>query len=240
MKKIFLTAEWRRLLMVNYAVPPSVVQPFLPIFTELDMWNGACYVSIVGFLFKNTRVKGLRIPFHVNFEEVNLRFYVKRFDSTYGWKRGVVFIKEIVPKPAIAWVANTLYRENYVAKSMNYQWQEHGDTLDVEYSWYNNKHQSSIKASVLNKKEALISGSEAEFITEHYWGYARWNEQRTIEYQVEHPSWEIYPVVNFEVNIDFEKEYGQIFGSLNQIQPSSVFLAEGSEVIVRAGSTLSN
>jgi uncharacterized protein len=240
MKKVFLTAEWRRLLMANYAVEPSVLQSYLPAHTELDMWNGKCYVSLVGFLFKNTRVKGFKMPFHVNFEEVNLRFYVKRFDPSVGWKRGVVFIKEIVPKTAIAWVANTLYRENYAAKPMKYTWQEQKDTLKVEYTWKTKGNWYTMKAKAQNVSADLIPDSEEEFITEHYWGYAHWDADKTIEYQVEHPRWQVYPVLEYAINLDFEKEYGQKLGFLNHEKPSSVFLAEGSEVKVREGTGLFN
>ena len=109
----FLTAEWRRLVFLNYRIDPAVLQPFVPAHTELDIWNGTCYVSLVGFMFLDTRVKGIQIPFHVDFEEINLRFYVRRNDPALGPKRGVVFVSEIVPKPAIAWVANGIYKEHY-------------------------------------------------------------------------------------------------------------------------------
>src|SRR6185295_273969 len=112
--KPFLTAEWRHLVMLNYEIDPAILRRFVPRGTELDAWNGKTFVSLVGFLFLNTRVMGLPIPFHENFEEINLRFYVRR-KADEGWRRGVVFIKEIVPRAAIAWVARWLYNENYVA-----------------------------------------------------------------------------------------------------------------------------
>src|SRR6187402_256733 len=113
----FLAAEWRKLAMANYLVDPSLLLPFVPNKTELDLWNGKCYVSLVGFMFINTRIKGIKVPFHVNFEEINLRFYVKQ-----GNRHGVVFIKEIVGKSAVSFIANTIYKENY-------------ETLPVSHSW---------------------------------------------------------------------------------------------------------
>jgi uncharacterized protein YqjF (DUF2071 family) len=44
---------------------------------------------MVGFVFKDTRVLGIKWPFHVNFEEVNLRFYVRHFDGK-EWKGGCI------------------------------------------------------------------------------------------------------------------------------------------------------
>ena len=114
MTTTFLTANWEYLAMINYETDPNILNPYVPPGTELDVWKGKTYISIVGFLFKNTRVKGVKIPFHSNFEEINLRFYV-RFNSQGQWKRGVVFIKEIVPKKAIAFVARSIYNENYIA-----------------------------------------------------------------------------------------------------------------------------
>ena len=112
--KPFLTAEWRYVAMLNYEIDPAILHTYLPRRTELDSWNGKTFVSMVGFLFLKTRVLGLPIPFHQNFEEINLRFYVRR-KTEEGWRRGVVFIKEIVPRAAIALTARWLYNENYVA-----------------------------------------------------------------------------------------------------------------------------
>src|ERR1044072_8762987 len=110
--KSFLSAEWRNLAIANYAVGPGILEKSLPAKTELDYWQNTCYISLVGFMFLETKLKGFKIPFHVNFEEINLRFYVKYKDENQVWKRGVVFIKEIVPKPALAFIANTIYKEN--------------------------------------------------------------------------------------------------------------------------------
>ena len=130
----FLKAEWRKLILVNYEVDPSVLENYLPFGTELDLWNDKCYVSVVGFMFLNTKLLGLKIPFHVNFEEVNLRFYVKRKEGGH-WKRGVVFIKEIVPKPTLTFFANTVYKENYQTSPMKHIWSETSSERIVEYHW---------------------------------------------------------------------------------------------------------
>ncbi len=133
MTKTFLQAEWRKLAMANYSVDSKILHKYLPIKTEIDLWNGICYVSLVGFMFKDTKIKGFRIPFHTNFEEVNLRFYV-RYKDNGEWKRGVVFVKEIVPKPALTFVANTVYKENYETMPMSHSWTT-DENLKVEYKW---------------------------------------------------------------------------------------------------------
>ncbi len=238
MEKVFLKAEWRKLLMANYVVDPDILKSYLPAHTELDLWEGKCYVSLVGFMFIETEVMGFRIPFHIDFEEINLRFYVRRKDESGKWRRGVVFIKEIVPKAAITLVANTLYKENYATHPTKHLWKYSSDTFEVEYAW-KAKRWHRILATATPKTEKIKDSSEEEFITEHYWGYAKRSPSKTIEYEVEHPLWEVYPINNHYIDVDFGMLYGSPFASLNNVEPQSVLLAEGSEIIVRRGKIIS-
>lgn len=227
----FLTAEWRKLAIANYAIDKEVLAPYVPAGTEIDLWNETCYVSLIGFLFKNTRLMGLKVPFHTTFEEVNLRFYVRYNDSGH-WKRGVVFIKEIVPRLALSFVANTFYNENYVALPMTHRWLETADERSVEYGWrYKNRWQG-LKVTAEKEASLIQAGSEVEFITEHYWGYARNNDFCSNEYEVKHPKWMHYPVKKYNIDVDFGLTYGESFSCLTKQQPVSVMLAEGSEISV--------
>lgn len=229
-QSVFLNAEWRKLVMANYVVDPALLSPFLPATTELDLFEGKCFVSLVGFMFLDTNVLGMRIPFHQNFEEVNLRFYV-RHNSNGEWRRGVVFIKEIVPKAAITIVANTLYGEHYQTLKMNHEWHSGETEISVSYRWKLGKwHSIAVKAQP--RAVAIDVGSEEEFITEHYWGYTRINSTKTSEYEVQHPRWEVYPVINHTINTGFRTVYGPEFEILDSMKPHSVFLAEGSPVQV--------
>ena len=105
MMNTFLTARWENLIMANYEVNPDVLLPYLPKGVELDFFDGKTYVSLVGFMFKKTKIFHIPIPFLGTFEEVNLRFYVKRTEGD-TIKRGVVFINETVPSQLVAWLAN--------------------------------------------------------------------------------------------------------------------------------------
>ena len=192
----FLTAEWRYLAMLNYDVDPTVLRPLIPAGVELDTFEGRACISLVGFMFLRTRVLGIPIPFCRNFEEVNLRFYVRR-KATDGWRRGVVFVKELVPRRIIAWVARTAYNENYLALKMDHRIdrrsQEPDSPSSVTYSWQFNENNYQIHVATMGADYVAPPGSEEEFITEHYWGYCRQRDGGTVEYRVAHPSWLVWP-----------------------------------------------
>jgi uncharacterized protein YqjF (DUF2071 family) len=226
----FLTAEWRDLIMANYEVDPALLAQRLPHGTEFDLHDGRCFVSLVGFMFLNTRVLGIPIPFHVNFEEVNLRFYVKR-ETPGETRRGVCFIKEIVPRAAIAFVARTVYGEPYETWTMT-----NDRTRDnVKYEWSRGDAANRLEASLGENLGVPGAGSHGEFIIEHYWGYTRRGENRTDEYKVEHPKWELVEVESSEIDVDFDNVYGDEFSILNGSQPYSVLFAVGSDVAVYMG-----
>jgi len=234
MAKTFLKAEWRKIIMINYIIDPKILLPYLPYKTELDLWNGSCYVSLVGFMFLNTRIKGIKIPFHTNFEEVNLRFYV-RYKYREDWKRGVVFIKEIVPKPALTIIANLIYNEHYETLPMAHTWKTTLDALFCEYSWKKQNAWNSIHVKTGTEQKEIKSGSEEEFITEHFWGFTKINEHLTSEYGVEHPRWNVYDTLDYSIHVDFGCTYGKDFKFLGDENPASIFLAEGSEIEVKEG-----
>jgi uncharacterized protein len=227
----FLKAEWRKLAIANYEVNPNVLQDYVPFGTELDLWEGKCYVSLVGFRFINTKLLGLKIPFHVNFEEVNLRFYVRRFEAG-EWRRGVVFIKEIVPKRAITFVANSVYKENYETMSMQHTWKSNDKQQLVEYRWLKSGKWNSFRIESGCKELEIESGSITEFITEHYWGFAKVNHQKSNAYEVTHPRWLTYEVHTAKIDVDFGEVYGKEFSFLSGQEPNSIMLAEGSEITV--------
>jgi uncharacterized protein YqjF (DUF2071 family) len=236
-KMSFLKAEWRKLVIANYIIDPELLSKYLPFGTELDLWENKCFVSVVGFMFQNTKLLGIKIPFHVNFEEVNLRFYVKRKEKG-EWKRGVVFIKEIVPRRALTFVANTFYNENYETLPMEHHWGVEESEMNVHYRWLKNGKWNSVKVRTEPNKLELENNSETEFITEHYWGYAKVNSSRSNEYEVRHPRWEIYKVNNYKIDIDFGGVYGSEFEYLKSEEPASVILAEGSLVSVENKKTI--
>jgi uncharacterized protein YqjF (DUF2071 family) len=238
MPRTFLTAEWRKLIMAQYTVDPVILAPLLPAGTELDLFEGNCYVSLVGFLFDRVRVKGLPIPFHMRFEEINLRFYVLRRLKDGSIRRGVVFVREFVPRSAIAVVARKIYEESYEVLPTSHSIKRVGNSLDVRYSWLFRRKWQTLSVEAFPVAQPLAPESEEAFIFEHYWGYTRRTRGGTSEYEVRHPSWEIYPVVRHRIYVDFGAVFGADFAALNRQPPSSVLLAEGSAISVLSGTRL--
>lgn len=230
----FLTAEWRDLAMLNYEIDPDVLRARVPQGAELDAWESRTFVSVVGFRFLDTRVCGFAIPGHRNFEEVNLRFYVRR-KVDGAWRRGVVFIKEIVPRHAIAWVARAIYNENYHTLATRHDVTVSSSTRRVAYRWRHAKRWQGLAVECAGRPSLPPEASEEAFITEHYWGYARQRAGGTVEYRVEHPRWRVLRATRASFDCDVSDLYGPEFASVLQGEPSSAFLADGSEVVVHRG-----
>jgi uncharacterized protein YqjF (DUF2071 family) len=232
--RTFLTAEWRYLAMLNYEVEPRLLTAFVPAGTEIDSWNGRTFVSLVGFRFLNTRVFGIAFPFHCNFDEVNLRFYVRRRIGS-EIRRGVVFVREIVPRWAIAIVARAIYGERYLALPMSHRIQSSDEGLAVEYGWKVSGRWNRIRLATRGDAVLPVEGSAEQFITEHYWGYAATRDEGCVEYQVRHPQWKVWNAGDAGFDGNMEELYGKDLNDVLQRQPDSVFLAEGSAVSVHRG-----
>jgi len=227
---VFLTAAWRWLAMLNFEVEPSVLAPRVPAGTELDAWSGRTVVSLVGFRFLGTRVLGVAVPFHGDFDEVNLRFYVRR-RAEEGWRRGVVFVRELVPRRALAWVARAVYGEPYSAVPMRHAVDPAGGL--VSYGWRWGGAWSSLSLRFEGEARLPADGSEEEFITEHFWGYTARRAGAASEYRIEHPRWRVWSAASASLRCDVAALYGPEFAGALSGAPSSAFLAEGSEVSVR-------
>ena len=227
----FLTAQWLDLLMLNFAVDPRLLAPYVPAGTELDLWQSEALVSVVGFQFADTRLLGVPLPGHRDFEEVNLRFYVRRRGPD-GMRRAVVFIRELVPRRAIAWVAQAWYNEPYRALPMRHSVAARDGTRAVRYEWREGRVWTGLAAHTIGEASTLVPGSEAEFITEHYWGYTRQRDGGTVEYEVAHPPWRVWPAYDAALGGDIARTYGAAFAVSLAAPPRSAFVAEGSDITV--------
>lgn len=234
---MFLSAEWRDLVMLNYEVDPALLSHYVPQGTTLDSFQGKTYVSLVGFRFCRTKLLGrFPIPFHANFDEVNLRFYVRRKDGEE--RRGVVFIAEVVPKRAIAATARVLYGENYVRLPMKHRIESSGLAQSIEYRWRAGGEWCRISVKTSGLPQPAMDGSLEQFITEHYWGYSRQRGGGSMEYQVKHVPWKVWATTESHFEGDVSALYGKDLSAILQRRPESALAADGSPVIVYKGNRL--
>jgi len=240
-RPIFLSADWHNLLFANYIIDPTVLTPLVPKGTELDLHNGNCYISLVAFQFLNTKVFGIPAFSNRNFDEINLRFYVKRLIAGGKEQSGVVFIKEIVPSRLIAWTARTLYGENYIAMNMNHEITDDRASRELKLTYRCGDGELSNRFSAIVSPGSPMADDEelGPYITEHYWGYSSPKQNKTVEYEVKHPRWPINKVTDYSIDFDFKDLYGPHYGSLSETEPASVLYCEGSGVTVHVGSTIS-
>lgn len=225
----FLTAQWRNLVMANYEVDPAVLIDYVPPGTTLDFWQGKTYVSLIGFQFLDTRVLGAPVPFHQDFEEVNLRFYVRRVAAD-EIRPGVVFISEIVPRPVVGGMARLLYREPYIVAPMRSAVTS-DPPPDVTYEWQAHNRWHTIAASAGGPGAPPEPRSLEEFITDRHWGYNGERGRDTLEYRVEHPRWNVWHAHQSHVDADFAS-FCQADVARHLHRPASLFLADGSSVTI--------
>ena len=234
-QNIFLSAEWRDLVMLNYEVDPSLLNNRVPSGTVLDSFNGKTYLSLVGFRFCHTKLFGsLFIPFHSDFEEVNLRFYVRRETEAEN-RRGVVFIAEVVPRQAVAKVARAIYGENYVCLPMKHLIGKNGLNKTVAYQWQVKGQWCKLSAEGMGTPELPREGSLEQFITEHYWGYSKQGWKDSLEYEVTHVRWKVWATAGGAFEGDASTLYGSELGKIICGRPDSAFIADGSPVAVHKG-----
>lgn len=232
MTDTFLSARWENLIMANYAVNPDLLNRYLPKGVELDFYNNKTYVSLVGFMFKQTSLFNIPIPFLGTFEEINLRFYVKRVEGD-SIKRGVVFINETVPYKSVAWIANKLYKEHYIAIPTKNEIEINNLSKSIRYLWKMDKQWNHIAVNTEKENTQMLHGSIDEFIFEHYYGYTKIHNHLSQEYKVNHPRWEVNKVIDYSIHCNFKSMYGNDFAFLIDQQPDSVVFAEGSPVTVK-------
>ncbi len=230
MSTTFLKANWENLVMANYEVDPTALAPYLPNGVELDFFKDKTYVSLVGFMFKKTSLFGIPIPFFGSFEEINLRFYVKRIDGNKV-KRGVVFINETVPFKVVALLANKLYKEHYISIPTKNKL-VFGAEKEINYEWEMQNRWNSISVCAGTMKEKIERDSIEAFIFERYFGYTKLDGNKTQEYQIHHPKWMVNKISESTINCDFKMMYGNAFANLSNTRPDSILLAEGSTVTV--------
>jgi uncharacterized protein YqjF (DUF2071 family) len=234
-KRVFLSAEWRDLVMLNYDIEPSLLSRFVPPGTVLDSFKGRTYVSLVGFRFCHTKLLGcFPVPFHTDFDEVNLRFYVRRKEGSDD-RRGVVFIAEVVPSRVIATTARLVYGENYTCLPMRHCIETERLNKTAEYQWQVGNQWCRLSAQTVGLPTRPHEGSLEQFITEHYWGYSTGRTSGSLEYHVSHSPWQVWATTKAAFEGEASVLYGRDLSAILQRRPDCAFVADGSPVIVSTG-----
>jgi uncharacterized protein len=233
-RQALISAEWRDLVMLNYEVDPRLLSHYVPPGTSLDSFDGKTYVSLVGFQFRRAKVFGVPIPFHSDFDEVNLRFYVRRNEGAED-RRGVAFIAEVVPKPLIAHVARFMYGENYICLPMKHAIRMATASGTAEYALQLNGAWCRLYAQASAASLPPANATLEQFITEHYWGYCAQRNGTSLEYHVSHLPWSVRTCEAAGFEGDACALYGYELGNVLHRAPDSAFIADGSPVNVFAG-----
>lgn len=227
--------------MLNYQVDPALITKFLPSGTELDQWQGRNFVSLVGFRFLNTRMFSVPVLFHRDFDEINLRIYVRRREGN-AVKRGVAFIREIVNRQAVTMIARLAYNEQYVTRRMSHRIERGDDeeTLHAQYSWVGRRDRGELSVSVTGDPVLPTEGSLEQYIAEHYWGYSAQRDGGCLEYRVEHPPWHVWIAREARFAGEVGDLYDEDLAGIIRQPPASALLAEGSRVAVFRGTRIRN
>lgn len=231
-RRPFLTADWRDLVMLSYAIDPAVLAARVPAGTTLDLIDGRALVSVVGFRFLGTRVRGVRVPGHADFDEVNLRFYVRRETPAGEVRRGVVFVRELVPRAAVTWLARWAYGEPYRTLPMRSAASGGLASRRYTYEWRRDGRWEGLTATATGAAQVPAPGSPEAFITQHHWGYGRRRDGATLEYEVEHGLWRVWTAEGAALTADAAALYGAEFAPALAAPPVSTLVADGSAVTV--------
>lgn len=232
-----LTADWRDLVMLSYEIDPLLLVPHVPGGTSLDFHDGRALVTLVGLRMLNLRVAGIPVPFLQEFEQVNFRFYVWRREG-HQLRRGVVFIREIVPSASMTLGARLLFNEHYVTAPMRHEVAdpEHGG--QVTYEWQAGGRWNRLSAQQLGAAGPMPPASIEAFVKDRPWGYAQQRDGSTLEYFVEHPDWDVRAADAPVLECGVDEAFGRRFVSTLARPPISAFVAVGSEATVHPGRKL--
>lgn len=227
--KLSISSEFRKVALLNYVVPPEVVEKYLPKYTKPDLYNGNCFISLVGFQVKKLKVNELKVPLIKDFDEIDLQIYVKRFNGA-TWEKGVVVISRIFDQPGVAELTNTIFKTNYSSMPTTGEVMETEKSLEVKYSWRLNGEQQSFSVKSNKLAAPYDKDTQASFLLDRPLGFIKTNNKETLQYTVSHADWHLYTVDEYAIDVDFSRQFDPVLNILNSMIPYSVILTEGSTV----------
>lgn len=241
-----LTAEWRHLAFLNYVVDPTLLAPHLPAGVELDSYNGEHYLSVVGLLFQKLKLLGISLPDHQSFAQINCQFYVRRKKGK-GWRRGVTFLRQIIPQELTAKVGRAVGRGNYLRTPTHHEISFEGGSVDhmgrpisdgvVKYGWGEGESER-LEMRTTGLPQPTGFGPQEQFLSQRLWSYTA-RGPRTIEMRVEHPEWFYWEAGSTSLAADPESLGAGVFAEILKAPPESAFLAKGSKVLLHLPTTFS-
>jgi uncharacterized protein len=226
--KLSISTEFRKPALLNYMIPPEVIEKYVPEHTRLDYYNGECMISLAGFQVRKLKVADVKIPLLKDFKEIDLQIYLKRFDGA-KWRKGVVVIKRIFDQPGVAPLTNTIFRTNYISLPATSSVNETAESIEVKYSWQFDSMEQKFWVKSNRLAAPYEKDTEAAFVLDRPYGYIKAGEE-TYEYEIKHVDWHLYTVEEYSVDIDFSRQFDPAFNILNAQTPHSVILTEGSTV----------
>ena len=234
---VTISGEWRELAIVSWRVAPELLRPRLPAGTELDEWDGRSWLSLVGLRFLGLAVGGVPVPLHREFAQVNLRFYARRVVGDQV-RRGAVFVRELVPRAAMAAVARLVMNEPMVHADVRAEVAHDAErpsrVLGVTYTWESDPGRGRLHVDTDAEPMALERLSLEEFLSERCWGFTAQRDGGSTEYRVEHPRWSVYVSRDASVDGDLAATFPLDLARVMLARPDHAFVAEGSRVAIHA------
>jgi uncharacterized protein YqjF (DUF2071 family) len=226
-----LQGQVHHVAFVSFAVDPRALEPLVPAGTELDPWEDRTLVSLVAFQMTDNRLLGVPLPFARDYGQINLRFYVRR-PADGAWRHGVVFLRELVPVPALVAGARLLYRESYERQPVSARIRSPGTDGDrpgrAVYRWRRHDQLHRLAVDFMPPLALPEEGTLERFLVERHWGYVTVNEGATREYRVDHPAWRIWPAQAARLSPATAASFGGRFERALAGEAVSAFVAEGS------------
>ncbi len=227
-----IAARWRNVAILSWPIDDQRLAPLVPDGMLLDRWAGEGYISLVCLVMENLRL--LTLPaLPRRFAEVNLRFYVQPA-SADGDRRGVVFLRQLVSNPFVAFAGRRILREPMLTTPVTCK-VESEDSVDrqrrlgLRYQWRNGSHDAALRITASGDAYLAEPGSLEEFVTARYWGYNGTSGSRVRAYRISREPWSLVPVIDHELNIDAETRFGPRIAEVMAGPPASALLALGSE-----------
>jgi uncharacterized protein len=229
-----LAGHVRFAVFTTYEVDRRVLEPLVPAGTELDPWQGRTFISLVAFEMTDSRLCGVPLPFARAYDQINLRFYVRRPLADGSRRPGVVFLRELVPVPALVVGARLLYRERYERQPVSARVRPPdpagGRPGRAIYRWRRHDQLHRLAVDFAAPLELPAEGTLERFLAERHWSYAAPADGHTREVRFDHPPWRVWQARAARLAPSTAASFGERFERALASEPASAFVAEGSRM----------